>query len=254
MGPLRSLGKGISVNRERLQKLFGDIDLGSSAPPRMEHVADCAAEALRTIGIDAEVEAKIATASRSIGVSFANAGIGVGFAAWVTYEATHSLGTTVLEHGIDAVFGHAEKWAGFIIDVLTHPETWSDVGNLVIHFFENAATMPIGTIQAAADIIDSLSHAGSFIENMDAIDGFTHLADAADAATTLGLSIALSYIAGKFVDAIVEDKLQPRAERVRVVQSQLTEVLKLRHVLSTRIPAPAIAPHLDRVAQDHWAF
>lgn len=220
----------------------------------MEHVADCVAEALRAIGIDAGVEARISTASRSIGLSFANVGIGVGFAAWVTYEATHSLGSTVFEQGIDAVFGHAEKWAGFIIDILTHPETWSDVGNLVIHVFENAATMPIGTIQAAADIVDSLSHAGSFFENMDAIDGFTHLADAADAATTLGLSIALSYVAGKLVDAIVEDKLQAPAERVRVVQEQLTEVLKLRHVLSAGIPAPAIAPHLDRIAQDHWAF
>lgn len=242
------------MNRNRLRDLFVAAGINENARRSGDTLGKVVAKALRTIGLKPTEEKAVSTAAQEVTTSFANIGVGVGFASWVVYEASHGIAASALDTSIDAMFGHAETWAGFVIDTLQHPETWPDVAHLIQHAIENAATMPIGSIQLVADIIEAWDHSGPFLENLDALGVAGELVDVADAATTLGLSLALSYLAGKFVDNIVEQKLRPRQERLKELQQQSGELLRLRQMLQLGVPSPALAPQLDKVAAQHWGF
>jgi hypothetical protein len=242
------------MHKERISALLDALDLGETPADRDPSLTDLASRTLRQLEVTLEEEARATMVNRELTVSFANVGLGVGFASWVAYEAVQGLGAGSFDRGVDSMFAHAEKWGGFLVEVLTRPENWDDIPHLIQHFFENAASVPIGTIQLAADIIDSLEHGGAFIDNFDAIGGMADLADVADAATTFGLSILLSYAAGKVADGIVDRRMRPLAERYATLQGIRVELAKLQHALATGVPAPALLPHLDRLPTERWAF
>lgn len=241
------------MNRERIANLFADVDIGESSRVSHQPLSSLVSSTLRSMGVSEEDDATASAAVDRMSFSFANLGLGVGFASWVLYQASSTTGAAMFA-GVDVAFAQAEKWSGFVTHMLMHPEDWADAAHVAQQFFEAAATLPHGTMEVIGDMLNVLEQGGSLTDFIDAIEVSGHVADLVEGVFTLGLSLLLSYGVGKIADWIIEDRLQPLREKLLATEKRMTELLKLRQMLALGLPAPAITPQLEAVGSQHWGF
>lgn len=236
-----------------MANLFADVDIGESSRVPHQPLSSLVSSTLRSMGVSEEDDATASASVDRMSFSFANLGLGVGFASWVLYQASTTTGAAMFA-GVDFAFAQAEKWSGFITHMMMHPEDWDDAVHVAHQFFETAATLPPGTMDVIADMMVVLEQGGSLSDFIDTIEVSGHVADLVEGAFTLGLSLLLSYGVGKIADWIIEDHLQPLREKLLATEKRMTELLKLRHMLALGLPAPAITPQLEAVGSQHWEF
>lgn len=187
--------------------------------------------------------------------SLENLGLGVGFASWIILEASDAAKEAALNTSTEAIIHSAGKWADFLLKNFGNPmETWGDIADLAKNFAEHALTLPAGTLELTADVLVAMEHSGDFWENLEIVGAAGDVADFLDGVTTLGLGILASWTVGKIADWVFDSVHEEQRERLRTLRVQLLELGRLHHALLLGIPAPVIAPHLDKIASAHWGF
>jgi hypothetical protein len=246
------------MNRERLASLFSDLRLGDGAAPAHGSAPfsrrELAERTLTALGLtNDDLEAIAATGEPRM--SMADVGLGVGFGAWVVVQSAQSLGVDSAEKAVAAVLRHAEKWTDFLLANWDHPiDTWGDLADLARRLIEHAAALPDGSLELAADVVVAAQHSGDFWDNLEIVGAAGDAADVLDGVMTLGASLLLSWAVGKAMDKVLERSARPYQARLAALRERVTEIGRLRYALVVGLPAPAIAPQLEKVAPHHWGF
>jgi hypothetical protein len=192
--------------------------------------------------------------------SAAAAALGTGFGAWTLSHADQVL--------IHAVEGGVEI-AGFVhdnIDILT--AGWDAAAPAVADFLvEFTLRLPEGTLRLGEQVLgllgdsDAAGHAAHLTaagagaaDAWDAVDAGVTVADVAEGAATVGLSIAAGYVAKKLVEKHYQPKIEERKVRLGNLETQGGEVARLGASLRGGVPPALVAAQLEKVDTRHWAF
>lgn len=249
------------MDTQRLESLFWEagIDLHTVQVPPSESLTELATSMLQLLDISMEELEKVRESLAGIPKTSALAvGIGVGLSAFTLANAAPFLdfavdaGARVVNFLIDH---HALITAGW--DALA-PPLLTMATEIVLH-------LPGGTIDLGLAFADAThiahelvtaalsqgAHLGDIVHAMTAA---AHAVDLAEIATTLGLSLALGWVAGKIVDTVYGPKIDAIKSQIYRIQEKQEGLERLKQALKLRLPPATVAQLLENVAPHHWEF
>lgn len=252
------------MKSKRLMNLFRDAgvtDINAPDVP-LATLSTSANDALQLTGLNSEEIQQIQQAfTRKEKTSIAALAIGSGFAAWSIAQSSG-----MLDHAVE----QAQDIGVFIVENLdTLTAGWDVALPVVANFLtEFTLKLPGGSVELGLEVLNLFEHPALLAEAIGMkLEYGTHLFDAlelvglgADAAdildgfSTLGLSLAASWLAGKLTTKYYASEIEEKRNRLSSLLARNLELMKLRKLLKTELPSAVIAGQLERVDIRHWGF
>ncbi len=235
------------MKTETVIAMLSEAGVAFDRPTPFEPVVPRVEKVLEELGVAAEQVRKMAVStSYRDELSPAAAGVGSGFAAWNFLQSRRLIDQGIevggevgeflvrnaetMTKGWDAM---AEPLSEALIEfTLRLPNGTIDVGKRIAHLLEHQEELKM-----AFEL--TFEHGVRIIEALEWVDLGGDAWDVVEGAATLGVGIVVGWAGAKWVESRYAPEIAAREERLAELESEHSEILKLRYLLTTELPACA---------------